>query len=176
VTVIMLALSPASGAAAARRGPWLQMSAGPLGVAAGLALMARAGPRGSYVGEVLPAVVVLGFGLVATVAPLTATVLAAVPDRHSGVASAINNEVARAAALLAVAVVPGLAGVTGDTYLHPATLSAAFHRAVFIAAGACAAGGVLAAATIRNRRPPAGAAAGAPGAAGTPPPPAPRDG
>jgi EmrB/QacA subfamily drug resistance transporter len=150
ITVIMLVLSSRSGALAARIGPRLQMSVGPLLVAAGLALMSRIGAGGDYVSEVLPAVVVLGFGLAVTVAPLTAAVLAAAPIEHSGIASAINNDVARIAGLIAVAVLPTIAGLTGDSYLHPAVFSAGFHIAVLIAAGACVVGALIAVLTIRN--------------------------
>jgi hypothetical protein len=70
-------------------------------------------------------------------------------------ASAINNDVARAASLIAVAVLPAAAGLSGSSYLHPAQFSAGFHTASFISAGLCVFGGVLAAVTIRNpARPP----------------------
>jgi len=158
VTVIMLALSARSGALAARIGPRLQMSVGPLVIAAGLLLLARA-TGGSYLTDVLPAVLVFGLGLAINVAPLTSTAMSAVPAEHSGIASAVNNDVARAAGLIAVAVLPVAAGITGDSYLHPAALSQGFRNAVYIAAVACAAGGLLAAVTIRNpprHRPPPG--------------------
>ena len=99
---------------------------------------------------VLPAAVVFGFGVAIMVAPLTATALAAAPADHAGVASAVNNDVARAAGLIAVAVLPALAGITGNSYLHPAALAHGFKMAALIAAAFCAAGGVLAALTIRN--------------------------
>jgi EmrB/QacA subfamily drug resistance transporter len=150
VTVIMLLLSARSGALAARIGPRLQMSVGPLIVAAGLALLACVGAGGGYGAEVLPAVAVLGLGLAVTVAPLTTAVLAAAPSEHSGIASAINNDVARAGGLIAVAVLPSVAGITGDSYLHPAVFSSGFHRAVVVAALACAAGALTAVLTIRN--------------------------
>jgi hypothetical protein len=73
-----------------------------------------------------------------------------VPAEHAGIASAVNNDVARAAGLIAVAVLPVLAGITGDSYLHPAELAHGFKVSVLIAACFCAAGGVLAAVTIRN--------------------------
>jgi len=95
-------------------------------------------------------VVVFGLGVATMVAPLTATALAAAPSDHAGVASAVNNDVARAAGLIAVAVLPALAGITGDSYLHPAELAHGFKMAAIIAAVFCAAGGVLAALTIRN--------------------------
>ena len=150
VTVIMLALSARSGRLAARIGPRLQMSVGPLVIAASLLLFARLGGSGDYLTAVLPAAVVFGFGVAIMVAPLTATALAAAPADHAGVASAVNNDVARAAGLIAVAVLPALAGITGESYLHPAALAHGFKMAALIAAVFCAAGGVLAAVTIRN--------------------------
>jgi EmrB/QacA subfamily drug resistance transporter len=150
ITVIMLTLSARSGALAARIGPRLQLTVGPLVIAAGLAMFVRVNGSGSYVTEVLPAVVVFGLGLAINVAPLTATVLAAAPAEHAGVSSAVNNDVARTGCLIAVAVLPVLAGLTGDAFVHPDELTHGFHIAVLIAAGACAAAGVLAALTIRN--------------------------
>jgi MFS family permease len=153
VTAIMLALSARSGALATRIGPRLQMSVGPVVVAAGLALLTRITSTGSYVEEVLPAVLVLGFGLATTVAPLTSTVLAAAPAHNAGVASAVNNGVARTAGLMAVAVLPAAAGLGGASYLHPATFEHGFRIAVLICAASCVAGGLLAAWGIRNRPP-----------------------
>jgi EmrB/QacA subfamily drug resistance transporter len=153
VTVIMLALSARSGALAARIGPRLQMSAGPVVIAAGLALFTRLGHSGNYLTEVLPAVVVFGLGLAINVAPLTSTVLGAAPAAHAGMASAVNNDVARTASLIAVAVLPAAAGLSGSAYLHPAQFSAGFHIASLISAGLCLIGGAVAAATIRNPRP-----------------------
>jgi EmrB/QacA subfamily drug resistance transporter len=150
LTVLMLALSARSGALAARIGPRLQMSVGPLVVGAGLALLSRAPGSGGYFVEVFPAVVVFGLGLAFTVAPLTATVLAAAPPEHTGVASAINNDVARTASLIAVAILPVVAGITGNAYLHPAQFASGFRTAMYVSAVVCAAGGVLAAFTIRD--------------------------
>ena len=94
------------------------MTVGPVLVGIGLALFTRITASGDYLTEVLPAVLVFGFGLAVTVAPLTSTVLGAVPAEHAGIASAVNNDVARAAALIAVALLPAAGGITGDAYLH----------------------------------------------------------
>jgi EmrB/QacA subfamily drug resistance transporter len=150
ITFIMLFLSARSGAMASRIGPRLQMSVGPLIVAIGMVLFARIDASGNYFVEVLPAVLVFGLGLAVTVAPLTSTVLAAAPAAEAGVASAVNNDVARAASLLAIAVLPAAAGITGASYLHPSQLSEGFRHAVFIGGALCASGGLLAVLTIRN--------------------------
>jgi hypothetical protein len=100
---------------------------------------------------VLPGVLVLGAGLVLTVAPLTAAVLAAVDDHHAGIGSAINNAVARLGSLLAVAVLPAAAGLAGpDGSLD---LSSGFARAMVITAAIAAIGGVVAFATVRTAEP-----------------------
>jgi MFS family permease len=150
ITVVMLLLSSRSGALAARIGPRLQMSLGPVVAGCGMALFARVGAGGDYLAEVLPAVLVLGLGLAITVAPLTSTALSSAPATHAGMASAVNNDVARAAGLIAVAVLPAAAGITSAAYASPALLSAGFHRAVLICAGLCVLAGLLAAATVRN--------------------------
>jgi len=150
VTVIMLALSSASGALAQRIGPRLPLTVGPLVIAAGMVLMTRIGPGASYGTVILPAVIVFGLGLAATVAPVTAAALAAADERHAGVASGVNNAVARTAGLLAVALLPPLAGLTGDAFQSPTAITAGFHTAMLISAGLAAAGGILAFATISN--------------------------
>ncbi|MUL49005.1 MFS transporter [Mycobacterium sp. CBMA293] len=150
VTAIMLALSSASGALAQRIGPRLPLTVGPLLVAAGMVLMTRIGPGSAYVTTVLPAVIVFGLGLAATVAPVTAATLAAADERHAGVASGVNNAVARTGGLLAVALLPPIAGLTGDAFLSPTALTAGFHTAMLISAGLAAAGGVVAFVSISN--------------------------
>ncbi len=150
VTVVMLVFSARSGQLSARIGPRLQMTVGPLVVGAGLALLTRATNPGSYLTQVFPAVLLFAVGLAIVVAPLTATAMGAAPAEHSGIASAVNNVVARAAGLLAVAVLPLLTGLTGAAALSPAPLASGFRTAMLISAAASAAGGVLAALTIRN--------------------------
>jgi predicted MFS family arabinose efflux permease len=150
ITLLMLALSSRSGALAARIGPRLQMTAGPLIAAAGMLLMLRIGPESSYVADVLPAVLVFGLGLTTLVAPLTATVLAAAPMQHAGAASGVNNAVARSAALLAVALLPPVAGLTGAVYRDPVAFADGFRMAALIGAGMLVLGGLLSAVGIRN--------------------------
>jgi EmrB/QacA subfamily drug resistance transporter len=150
LTLVMLTLSARSGALSARIGPRLQMTVGPLVVGAGLALLTRATHAGSYWTQVFPAVLLFALGLAVTVAPLTATAMGAAPPEHSGVASAVNNVVARAGGLLAVAVLPLLAGLTGAGALDSGALASGFRTAMLISGGLSAAGGILAALTIRN--------------------------
>jgi EmrB/QacA subfamily drug resistance transporter len=152
VTVLMLLFAARSGAIAARIGPRLQMTAGPVLVGVGLLLLRRVGVGASYWVDVLPAVVVFALGLVVVVAPLTATALASAPAEHVGLASAVNNDVARVAGLLAVAVLPAAAGISGAAYLHPAELAAGFRTAVTVAAALSLVAAAIAAALIRNPR------------------------
>ena len=159
VTALMLVGSARAGALAERIGPRLLMTLGPLVSALGLLLMLRIGPDASYAGDVLPAVAVFGLGLTLTVAPLTTTVLAAASTRHAGVASGVNNAVARVAGLLAVAVLPLLTGLSTDSYRDPSAFAEAFDVAMLVCAGLLAAGAALSAISIRNDlRPSAGAA------------------
>jgi EmrB/QacA subfamily drug resistance transporter len=150
VTVLMLAFSARSGALAQRIGPRIPLTAGPLIVALGMVGMSRIEPGDSYLTSMLPAVIVFGLGLTLVVAPVTATVLAAADDRHSGIASGINNAVSRVAGLLAVAVLPAVAGVTGDKLFDPKAITHGFHVAMLISAALAAAGGVLAWLTISS--------------------------
>jgi len=151
LTVVMLLLSGRSGQLAAKIGPRLQMSVGPVVVGAGLALLIRSTGSRSYVLGVLPAVMVFAFGLAITVAPLTMTALGAAPAEHAGIASAVNNYLARVGSLLAVAVLPALAGISGQGYVHARVLSMGFRKAMIVTASMCALGGLIAALGIRNR-------------------------
>ena len=106
------------------------MTVGPVVVAAGLVLLTRVGPGSATSPTSCPAVVVFGLGLAITVAPLTAAVLAAVDDAHMGVASGVNNAVARVAGLLAVAVLPAAVGL--DLAGGPDALTDGVHRALLV--------------------------------------------
>jgi EmrB/QacA subfamily drug resistance transporter len=150
VTVLMLSFSARSGALAQRIGPRIPLTVGPLVIAAGMLLMTRIDPGDSYVSSVLPAVIVFGLGLTVVVAPVTATVLAAADARHSGIASGINNAVSRVAGLLAVAVLPLIAGLTGDSFYDPAAMADGFRVAMVACAALAAAGGILAWLTISD--------------------------
>jgi hypothetical protein len=102
-TIIMFAFSRRVGRLADRHGPHLFMGAGPIIAAVGLLLLLRIGADAKYVSEVLPGLVVFSLGLTLTVAPLTATVLADADERNAGLASGINNAIARVAGLIGVA-------------------------------------------------------------------------
>jgi EmrB/QacA subfamily drug resistance transporter len=134
VTILMLLLSSRMGALAQRIGPRYPLTAGLILAAAGMALTYRIGPNASYVADVLPAALVFGLGLSMVVAPLTATVLATADMQHAGVASGVNNAVARAAGLLAVAGVPPAVGLTGTAYNDPGVFNHGFHTAMLIGA------------------------------------------
>ena len=149
-TLLMLLLSSRSGALAQRIGPRWPMTAGTAICAVGLLLLTRVGLHASYLADVLPAVTVFGLGLTLTVAPLTATVLASADVRHAGVASGVNNAVARAAGLFAVAGLPAAAGLGAASYHAPALFSAGFRTAMLICAGLLVVSAVLSAATIDN--------------------------
>lgn len=148
ITVIMLLISGRMGALAQRTGPRLPMTIGPFGCAAGLALLTWAQPGSTYLTGVLPGVLVFGLGLSVTVAPLTSAVLASVTADRAGVASGVNNAISRLAGLVAVAVLPLVAGMTGPGD----TVADGFGFAMLVSAGACALGGVLSWCTIGGRR------------------------
>ena len=148
----MLALASRGGRLGMRIGPRIPMTFGPLVIAVSVLLMLRIGADVSYVLDVLPGVLVFGLGLSLMIAPLTATVLAAAPDEHAGIASGVNNAVARAGPLLAVAALPVAVGLHGDEYADPAAFDDAFRMAMVICAVLLAVGGVLSWLTIRNQR------------------------
>ncbi|MFI5967056.1 MFS transporter [Streptomyces asoensis] len=152
-TVLMLLLSARSGELAEHIGPRIPLTVGPLLCAAGMLLMLRVGPGASYAADVLPAVLVLGCGMVTLVAPLTATVLASVDVSRAGVASGVNNAAARAAGLVAVAALPLLTGMSAEAYRSATAFDEAFGRAMVLCAAVLVVGAVLAFATVRRPAP-----------------------
>jgi EmrB/QacA subfamily drug resistance transporter len=153
VNGLMLLFSSRAGALSQRIGPRVPMTAGALIAAGGMLLFSRVQPGVTYLGTVLPALLVFGLGLAALVAPLTAAVLGAVEADQAGVASAVNNAAARLAALLATAVLPLAAGLGGLTDLDSPAFIAGYTRAMWISAGLCAAGAAVAFLTIRSAAP-----------------------
>jgi EmrB/QacA subfamily drug resistance transporter len=150
-TLMMLALASRGGRLGMRIGPRIPMTVGPLVIAVSVLLMLRIGPDADFVRDVLPGVVVFGLGLSLMVATLTATVLAAAPDEHAGIASGVNNAVARAGPLLAVAALPVAVGLHGEEYADPVAFDAAYGTAMMACAALLAAGGLVSWLTIRNR-------------------------
>ena len=134
ITIVMFTLSRRAGRLADRYGPRWFMGGGPLVAAAGLALLQRVDANVDYVTELLPALLLFSLGLSATVAPLTATVLADADESNAGIASGVNNAIARVAGLLAVAalgaVVAGQFGATIDNRLAGQRLSPEAQRIV----------------------------------------------
>lgn len=157
VTFLMLSLSSKAGDIAQRHGARLPLTVGGVLIAAGLLLFARIERGDAYVWSVLPGIVVFGLGLSATVAPVTTAVLAAADERRAGAASGINNAVARTAQLLAVALIPWVAGLSGEQINQPAALAAGFPRAMIVLGatallGAAVAWKTIASGPIRRRR------------------------
>lgn len=154
VTLVTFALSRRFGALADRHGPRLLMAIGPLTAASGILLLLRTGIHTSYLTDLLPALLVFALGLSMTVAPLTATVLAEADERDAGIASAINNAVARVAGLVGVPVIGVVVASTlvGDTFAANAESVRAFHEAIVICAALVGAGGVAGAIGIVNPR------------------------
>jgi EmrB/QacA subfamily drug resistance transporter len=134
ISVLLFVLSPRFGRLASGTGPRLPMTAGPIVGGLGLLLMLRVDADAEYLADVLPAILVFGLGLAATVAPLTATVLDSVEERRVGIASGVNNGVSRVAGLLAIAVLGAVIsahfGAALDDNLGAAPLSAQATKAV----------------------------------------------
>jgi hypothetical protein len=143
-------LSPIVGGVAGRVGARMPMTVGAAIAGVGMLLFTRVQPGAAYVSVILPAVVVFGLGLGILVAPLTAAVLAAAPEELKGTASAFNNAVARCAGLLAVALLPLAAGMTGADAVGGVVLAGGFLRAMYIAAALCFAGAAIAYLTMRT--------------------------
>jgi EmrB/QacA subfamily drug resistance transporter len=150
LTIVMLLLAARGGALAARIGPRLPMSLGPVVTAGGIALLAGVDSHATYWVDVFPGLTIFALGLALLVAPLTATVLGAAPDRYAGIASGVNNAVARGGSLLAVAALPFAVGLSGDDYNRPAVFSLGYERAMWICVALLVAGGAISFALIRN--------------------------
>lgn len=155
LTVIMFLLSRRFGALAERYGPRRFMGAGPLIAAVGIALLLRTGLDTSYPTVMLPALILFALGLSMTVAPLTAAVMAAADDQNAGIASAINNAIARVASLVAVSVLGLIAAgsLKADAFAADAGSVRAFHHAVLVCALLVGAGGVAGAVGIASSKP-----------------------
>ena len=145
VTLVMFALSRRFGALADRYGPRLFMGAGPLVAAGGILMLLRTGMQTSYLRDLLPALLVFSLGLSMTVAPLTAAVLADADETDAGIASAINNAIARVAGLVGVSVLGVIvAGTLGaDTFAANTESVHAFHLTIVVCAALVAGGGLV---------------------------------
>jgi predicted MFS family arabinose efflux permease len=154
VTLVMFALSRRLGALADRYGPRFFMGVGPLLAAAGTVMLLRAGLHTSYLTDLLPGLLVFGLGLSMTVAPLTATVLADADEADAGIASAINNAVARVAGLVGVSVTGVIVSgkLVGDNFASDQRSVHAFHEAIWICAALVASGGIAGLIGITNER------------------------
>jgi len=141
-TLIMIALSSRVGALAGRLGPRLFMTVGPLIMGVGALLLLSVGDRFDYWWQVLPSVLVFGLGLTLTVSPLTSAILGSIDTSRSGIASAVNNAVARVAGLIVIAMLSTIVGGSLDLD--------GFHRAALVTAALLAAGGVVSFLGIRN--------------------------
>lgn len=149
ITVCMLLLASRGGALGARIGPRIPMTVGPMVMGGGTLLLLGVDASVSYWRDVLPGLTVFGLGLALMVAPLTATVLAAAPDQNAGIASGVNNAVARAGSLLAVAALPVAVGLAGEEYADPRAFDAAYGSAMLACAGLLVLGGVVSWLTVR---------------------------
>jgi predicted MFS family arabinose efflux permease len=141
-TILVILLSSRTGAMAGRLGPRLFMTVGPLVMAVGAILLLTVSTDFDYWWQVLPSMLLFGLGLAITVSPLTAAILGAADHDRSGIASAVNNAVARVAGLLVVA---ALAAITGG-----ALDLVGFHRAAIVTAALLVIGGVVSLVGIRN--------------------------
>ena len=154
VTLVMFVLSRRFGALADRLGPRLFMGFGPIVAAGGILLLMRTGMHPSFVRDLLPPLLIFSLGLAATVAPLTAAVLADADETDAGIASAINNAVARIAGLIGVSVIGVVIAsrLVGDTFAPNHESVRAFHEAMGICAALVAAGGIAGLVGIVNPR------------------------
>ncbi|XVQ06265.1 MFS transporter [Spirillospora sp. CA-255316] len=144
ITAVVLVLSPRAGTLVTRVGPRILLTAGAVLCATAALLALRIGPDASYVPDVLPAVLAAGLGISAVTTPISVTVLSAVPDSRAGIASGVNNGVARAAGLLVVAALPLLANLPQDAARTPGALDQGFDVSMLACAGLFLLGAVVA--------------------------------
>lgn len=135
MTVLMILVSSRAGAWAGRFGPRIFMTVGPAIMAGGALMLLLVGADFDYWWQVLPAMIVMGLGLALTVAPLTAAILGAIDQEHSGIASAVNNAIARVAGLLVVAMLSTIVGGMLDLD--------GFHNAAWVTAGLLVLGAIV---------------------------------
>lgn len=136
--VLMTSASPTMGALAERTGPRLPLTVGPLVVAAGLTLSLLIHQQGSYWTGPFPAILVMATGMTIAVAPLTASVLGSVEERHVAMASGFNSAVARVGGLIATALLGAVLGSSGRQ------LFAGFHAAMIVSAAVATLSGIVA--------------------------------
>ncbi len=154
VTAVTLLLSGTSGRLAERIGPRPQIVAGCLVCAAASALAERISSQAGYWTTVFPVAVLFGLGLASLLPPLTASAMNSASDAQAGLASGVNNAVARVAGLLWIAALPPITGLTGAAYTNPVLFGSSFGQISWICAAAFAAAAALAAAFItRPSRP-----------------------
>lgn len=151
MTVAMLFLASAGGRLAMRIGPRLPMTVGPVVMGAATLLLMRVDAGSGYWLDVLPGATLFGLGLAVMVAPLTATVLAAAPDEHAGIASGVNNAVARSGTLIAVAALPVAVGLSGGEYGDASAFDPAYGTAMLACAVLLFAGGLVSWLTVRDQ-------------------------
>ena len=150
LTLCMLFLASKGGALGTRIGPRIPLTFGPLVMAAGTLLLLRVGEDLNYWTDVLPGLTIFGLGLALMVATAHVHGARRAPDEHAGIASGVNNAVARAGSLLAVAALPVAVGLGGDEYADPVAFDSAYHSATIICAVLLAVGGLVSWVTIRN--------------------------
>jgi dipeptide/tripeptide permease len=149
-TAMLFLFSARVGGLSDRVGARLLLTVGPLTVAVGMLVLRRVDADLHYLADVLPGILLVGVGMTATVAPLTATALSTAPPGTTGLASGINNAVARTAGLLSVAVAPLLVGLTGREYEQPTAVGRSFDRAMVVCALLAALGGISAGVGLRR--------------------------
>jgi Na+/melibiose symporter-like transporter len=152
VNVLLLVLSPRAGRLSERIGAKIPMAVGSLLAAIGMLLFVRVKPGSTYLGAVIPALLVFGIGLGLLVAPLTAVALRSLGERRAGIASGVNNATARLAGLLAAAAIPAAAGIGGAAQPRGAVLQSGFVKSTIISAVLCAIGAVVAALMIDAKK------------------------